>query len=144
MKQITATDETTHNMEDVTNGISHTLKFRNYTPFDEDLKKYKLERPSVPSIAKEITESLQKIAKEQPDWNTLSIAPKSANWDLKRDVEKKLEKLEQRTQRAIVEMMRVKLQQTVGDVKSIKEKEQDLSKQMSISMSKDVEDSDED
>jgi hypothetical protein len=35
----------------------------------------------------------------------VSIAPKKPNWDLRRDVAKKLEKLEKRTQRAIVELM---------------------------------------
>jgi coiled-coil domain-containing protein 12 len=35
----------------------------------------------------------------------VNVAPKKANWDLKRDVEKKLEKLERRTQRAILEIM---------------------------------------
>lgn len=33
------------------------------------------------------------------------MAPKKANWDLKRDIEKKLDKLERRTQRAILETM---------------------------------------
>lgn len=32
-----------------------------------------------------------------------NVAPKKANWDLKRDVEAKLAKLERRTQRAIIE-----------------------------------------
>lgn len=31
----------------------------------------------------------------------INVAPKKANWDLKRDVEGKLEKLERRTQRAL-------------------------------------------
>ncbi|KAK3271952.1 hypothetical protein CYMTET_19724 [Cymbomonas tetramitiformis] len=35
----------------------------------------------------------------------MSVAPKKANWDLRRDVAKKLEKLERRTQRAMVELM---------------------------------------
>ena len=35
-----------------------------------------------------------------------SVAPKKANWDLKRDVQAKLDKLERRTQRALVEIMR--------------------------------------
>ena len=34
------------------------------------------------------------------------MAPKKANWDLKRDVQPKLDKLERRTQRALVEIMR--------------------------------------
>lgn len=33
------------------------------------------------------------------------MAPKKANWDLKRDVAKKLQKLERRTQRALLEIM---------------------------------------
>ena len=36
----------------------------------------------------------------------LSVHPKKANWDLRRDVERKLEKLEKRTQRALAELMR--------------------------------------
>ena len=35
----------------------------------------------------------------------LNVAPKKANWDLRRDVAKKLEKLERRTQRALVQLM---------------------------------------
>ena len=34
------------------------------------------------------------------------MAPKKPNWDLRRDVNKKLEKLERRTQRAMIELMR--------------------------------------
>ncbi len=34
-----------------------------------------------------------------------NIAPKKANWDLKREVAPKLDKLERRTQRALVEIM---------------------------------------
>jgi coiled-coil domain-containing protein 12 len=35
----------------------------------------------------------------------VNVAPKKANWDLKRDIEKKLEKLERRTQRALISIM---------------------------------------
>lgn len=34
------------------------------------------------------------------------VMPKKANWDLRRDVEKKMERLEKRTQRAMIELMR--------------------------------------
>lgn len=33
------------------------------------------------------------------------MAPKKANWDLKRDIADRLDKLERRTQRAIVKIM---------------------------------------
>ena len=36
----------------------------------------------------------------------LTLQPKKANWDLQRDVERKLAKLEKRTQRAVVELLR--------------------------------------
>lgn len=38
------------------------------------------------------------------------MAPKKPNWDLKRDVEKKLEKLDRKTQRAIYEIIRKRLE----------------------------------
>jgi coiled-coil domain-containing protein 12 len=41
--------------------------------------------------------------------DVLSIAVKKPNWDLKRDLEPKLEKLAKRTRRALVEMLNEKL-----------------------------------
>lgn len=38
-----------------------------------------------------------------------NLAPRKPDWDLKRDVSKKLEKLEKRTQRAIAELIRERL-----------------------------------
>lgn len=35
----------------------------------------------------------------------LNIAPKKPNWDLRRDVQKKLDKLEKRTQKALHQLM---------------------------------------
>ena len=35
----------------------------------------------------------------------LNIAPKKPNWDLRRDVQKKLDKLEKRTQKALHKLM---------------------------------------
>lgn len=39
------------------------------------------------------------------------MAPRKPDWDLKRDVSKKLEKLERRTQKAIAELIRERLKQ---------------------------------
>lgn len=41
----------------------------------------------------------------------LNIAPKKANWDLKRDIQPQLDKLERRTQRAIVQIIQEDEQQ---------------------------------
>lgn len=43
------------------------------------------------------------------DIDITNLAPRKVDWDLKRDISKKLEKLERRTQRAIVELIRDRL-----------------------------------
>lgn len=45
-----------------------------------------------------------------------NLAPRKPDWDLKRDVSKKLEILERRTQRAIAELIRERLQLNRGNV----------------------------
>ena len=45
--------------------------------------------------------------------DSINVAPKKANWDLRRDVAKKLEKLERRTQRALVAIMQEQQKQTL-------------------------------
>ncbi len=42
--------------------------------------------------------------------NALNTAPKKVNWDLKRDIAKKMNRLERRTQKAVVELLRVRLE----------------------------------
>ncbi len=44
----------------------------------------------------------------------INVAPKKANWDLRRDVGRKLEKLERRTQRALVAIMQEQKRQTLA------------------------------
>merc|ERR1711934_407488 len=85
--------------------------FRNYRPHNEDLKKFVVEPPAVPDLEKELVEMcLEQVqADEAAREGQLTIQPRKANWDLKRDVAKKLEKLENRTRKAIVEMIREKI-----------------------------------
>lgn len=44
-----------------------------------------------------------------------SMVPKKVNWDLKRDLETKLAKLERRTQRAIVELLKERLEREANE-----------------------------
>ncbi|VDI37422.1 coiled-coil domain-containing protein 12 [Mytilus galloprovincialis] len=46
----------------------------------------------------------------------MNLAPRKPDWDLKRDIAKKLEKLERRTQRAIAELIRDRLQNSDQDL----------------------------
>lgn len=95
------------------------IKFRNYQPYDNTLKKLSVQEdlkentvapednvhiPVVPSETDIIKLELQKFNDDE-----LNIMPKKPNWDLKVQVEGKLQKLKNRTQKAIVEILREKL-----------------------------------
>ena len=83
--------------------------FRNYTPKDESLKSGVLPKPKLIEIENEIKDHLDN-AKPAPliekEIDLTTLAPQKIDWDLKRDVEKKLKVLEKRTQKAIVELIR--------------------------------------
>jgi coiled-coil domain-containing protein 12 len=85
------------------------LKFRNYTPLDEKLRQYKLPRPE--DIFKDVQDTFNKLGAIQDDDDALflNLTPKKANWDLKRDIEKKLNRVERQTLQAITEIVRDKL-----------------------------------
>ncbi|CAO3702632.1 unnamed protein product [Rhizopus stolonifer] len=95
-----------------------TLKFRSYTPNDENLKSHvNIATPgdvgdTVESETKNLTkEALAEHAeKEKEEVDLFNLAPKKPNWDLKRDVEKKLQKLDRKTQKAIYEIIRMRLE----------------------------------
>ena len=54
-----------------------------------------------------------------------AIAPKKVNWDLKRDIAKKLNKLEKRTQKAIVELLKERMEREAEEEED-EEEENDL------------------
>ncbi|XP_033269183.1 coiled-coil domain-containing protein 12 isoform X1 [Orcinus orca] len=63
---------------------------------------------SSPLVEEKVKEQLE-AAKPEPiieEVDLANLAPRKPDWDLKRDVAKKLEKLEKRTQRAIAELIR--------------------------------------
>mmetsp|Transcript_9077 Transcript_9077/g.19467 ORF Transcript_9077/g.19467 Transcript_9077/m.19467 type:complete len:189 (+) Transcript_9077:110-676(+) len=47
--------------------------------------------------------------------NLAAMAPKKVNWDLKRDIQGKLDKLERRTQRALVDLLKERLEKEAED-----------------------------
>ena len=87
------------------------VKFRNYIPVDDRLKKYVLEQPPLPNIVEEIDLKLTQVIAANTTRDILNLAPKKANWDLKRDLAKKIELLERKTQRAITNIVLEKFQQ---------------------------------
>lgn len=89
--------------EDDDEETNQNMKFRNYVPHDKQLQEGKLAPPVLPKFedpAAAVPPPSEK--KEDP---FLNIAPKKPNWDLRRDVQKKLDKLERRTQKAVYKIM---------------------------------------
>ncbi|GFR62787.1 coiled-coil domain-containing protein 12 [Elysia marginata] len=92
--------------------------FRSYKPGSEKLKDHSMDtiKPSdVTDIIKDqIDAGKTEHVVSEVDLNNL--APRKPDWDLKRDVSKKLEKLERRTQRAIAELIRERLKASQDDL----------------------------
>ena len=78
------------------------IKLRNYIP------EGKLEAVQVAAAkASEFEVGGENEEREdEQEASEAELAPKKANWDLKRDVQAKLQKLERRTQAAMIELMR--------------------------------------
>ncbi|KAJ6637981.1 Coiled-coil domain-containing protein 12 [Pseudolycoriella hygida] len=87
-------------------------KFRSYKPQDESiLENAILAEAAAESIETEVQDQLDML--KTPividEIDIVNLAPRKPDWDLKRDVSKKLEKLEKQTQRAIAELIRERL-----------------------------------
>ncbi|BBH04253.1 hypothetical protein Prudu_015335 [Prunus dulcis] len=76
-----------------------TMKFRNYVPHDKKLQEGKLVPPVLPKFEDPVAAVPSPSEKKEDPF--VNIAPKKPNWELRRDVQKKLDKLERRTQKAM-------------------------------------------
>ena len=120
--------EAPEDKEQENNETKNVIKFRNYVPQDGTLetrasgdepksKRSKVDEEDQGGQSQVLEEALQKAAKEvQVDSEKFdTLAPKKINWDLKRDIQPKLDKLERRTQRAIVALLRERLEKEATD-----------------------------
>ena len=89
------------------------MTFRNYVPRDDALARGKLPAATAPATSaiggnEETGTGAKRLALESNvgDVDPSMLAPRRVNWDLKRDVEPKLQKLERRTRRALVDIAR--------------------------------------
>jgi len=88
------------------------IAFRNYVPRDGALAAAKLPATTAPALdvaaARDGDEGAVTLGLEPNvgDVDPGMVAPRRANWDLKRDVEARLERLERRTRRALVDVAR--------------------------------------
>ncbi|ESR54714.1 coiled-coil domain-containing protein 12 [Citrus sinensis] len=80
-----------------------SMKFRNYVPHDKQLQEGKVTPPELPKFEDPVAAAPPQSEKKEDPF--VNIAPKKPNWDLRRDVQKKLDKLERRTQKAMFTLM---------------------------------------
>ncbi|CAL1705282.1 unnamed protein product [Somion occarium] len=92
------------------------IKHRTFDPETRGLKKHTPEDDVVmeDTVEKKVEGLAEKIIAEDAErraqeLDLFNIAPKRANWDLKRDMEKKLTKLDRQTQQAIHTLIRQRL-----------------------------------
>ncbi|XP_018568656.1 coiled-coil domain-containing protein 12 [Anoplophora glabripennis] len=103
------------------NGTSHSEEaealprpiFRNYKPADDDLTELAVEPARPGDVSSEVKDQLESAKSEIviDQLDVTSLAPRKPDWDLKRDVAKKLAKLERQTQKAIAELIRERLKE---------------------------------
>lgn len=90
-----------------------TPAFRSYKPVDDSLQEFLQPEPQIGEITDKVAEELKNenegVVMESLDFTNL--APRKPDWDLKRDIAPKLEKLERRTQKAIAELIRERLKE---------------------------------
>lgn len=92
------------------------VNFRNYVPQDASLVPHKEddepdEQPPVtkkPKLEEALEQAEQEVSSATQTTTTL-VETKKINWDLKRDLEPQLDKLERRTQKAMVELLKERL-----------------------------------
>ncbi|KAH0952690.1 hypothetical protein HN011_007437 [Eciton burchellii] len=88
-------------------------KFRSYKPQDESLKNNIIHDAKPGDVEAAVKEQLDaansKVVIEELDISNL--APRKPDWDLKRDIAKRLEILERKTQKAIAEEVRARLKE---------------------------------
>ncbi|KAK6181545.1 hypothetical protein SNE40_009376 [Patella caerulea] len=95
--------------------------FRSYKPQSEELREGALPRIKPLSVSENVKDQLESSKTEHhiDEVDLTNLAPRKPDWDLKRDVTKKLEKLERRTQRAIAELIRERLKASREDFASV-------------------------
>lgn len=129
------------NDQQVTDTTKPTIQFRNYVPKDQSLdasatqmdddskpqsKKQKTSTTKEESSKSALEIALAKTSRESREaagqnvgsggWSSvIPVTTKKVNWDLKRDIQSKMDKLERRTQRAIVDLLRERLEKEAAE-----------------------------
>jgi len=113
------------NAEDISSDTEEPiLANRNFDPETRTLRKHQANVEMEDTLEHNVKGLAERIiaedeAKRAQDLDLLNIAPKRPNWDLKREMEKKVAKLERQTQQAIHTLIRQRLAAQKGQVEDI-------------------------
>jgi coiled-coil domain-containing protein 12 len=93
-----------------------TPTFRSYNPTDNNLKELKLPKAMPESVEDKIEMDVDANLPELvTEIDLTNLAPRKVDWDLKRNIQKKLDKLEKRTQRSIAELIRERIKESIQE-----------------------------
>ncbi len=94
------------------------VSFKSYVPHSETLQKYIAEPVEAGPLAIDVNtvektaeairqQTFEQESKRNPELDLSNLAPKKPNWDLKRDLEAKMEKLDRLTLIAVSDFIRI-------------------------------------
>jgi len=91
--------------------------FRSYNPNDDSLKELKISQGLPQTVEEQVKDEVKSGQHEElvEEIDLANLAPRKIDWDLKRNIQKKVDKLEKRTQRAIAELIRDRIKSTVEE-----------------------------
>lgn len=81
------------------------LRFRNYALVGVERIQHEKVEPATVREFEEVKVDVDAALGEDPEEVLINVAPKKANWDLRRDIADKLARLDRRTQSAMVKLM---------------------------------------
>jgi coiled-coil domain-containing protein 12 len=92
-----------------------SIKFKSYVPETEELQSLVVEAPklgpkaedTVEKKAEEIKREIEEQDQSKEELDLSNLKPKKANWDLKRDLEKKMQRLDRLTEAAMADIIRI-------------------------------------
>lgn len=88
------------------------VRFRNYIPRTPELRDFCLAKVTSTDVEVMIDKEIADYIRDAEDQEAvMAIAPRKPNWDLKRDVERKMQVLQARTDRAVVTLIRQRIKQ---------------------------------
>ncbi|KAJ3035147.1 Coiled-coil domain-containing protein 12 [Rhizoclosmatium hyalinum] len=138
----TAEDPKANNVQNVAKDEDKKISFRNYDPLTEHVKSLKDSKEGaapaaapaktleteMKQIEKDAKELLEKQVTTSETVEIASLAPRKPGFDLARDLERRMEKLEKRTNYAIAENIRKRFKDShdISEVADVNQDQEDL------------------